>query len=74
MDVYKALSNLLIIPVALNNIKYRSDINSLGVMNFVHVVVERSISVVVDDKSIWMFVDNRMIYGDGGIIFEKEKR
>lgn len=30
LDVYEALGNLLIIPVALNNIKYRSDINSMN--------------------------------------------
>lgn len=30
LDVYEALGNLLIIPVALNNIKYRSDINAMN--------------------------------------------
>lgn len=30
LDVYEALGNLLIIPVALNNIKYRSDVNSMN--------------------------------------------
>lgn len=30
LDVYEALGNLLIIPVALNNIKYRSDINAMS--------------------------------------------
>lgn len=30
LDVYEALSNLIIIPVALNNIKYRSDINAIN--------------------------------------------
>lgn len=30
LDVYEALGNLLIIPVALNNIKYRSDLNSMN--------------------------------------------
>lgn len=31
LDVYEALGNLMIIPVALNNIKYRSDINAMNV-------------------------------------------
>ena len=30
LDVYEALGNLMIIPVALNNIKYRSDINAMN--------------------------------------------
>lgn len=30
LDAYEALGNLMIIPVALNNIKYRSDINSMN--------------------------------------------
>lgn len=30
LDVYEALGNLIIIPIALNNIKYRSDINSMN--------------------------------------------
>lgn len=30
LDVYETLGNLLIIPVALNNIKYRSDINTMN--------------------------------------------
>lgn len=30
LDVYEALGNLLVIPVALNNIKYRSDINAMN--------------------------------------------
>ena len=30
LDAYEALGNLLIIPVALNNIKYRSDINAMN--------------------------------------------
>lgn len=30
LDVYEALGNLLIIPVALNNIKYRADVNSMN--------------------------------------------
>lgn len=30
MDVYESLGNLMIIPVALNNIKYRSDINAMN--------------------------------------------
>ena len=30
MDAYEALGNLLVIPVALNNIKYRSDINAMN--------------------------------------------
>lgn len=30
MDVYEALGNLLVIPVALNNIKYRADANSMN--------------------------------------------
>lgn len=30
LDTYEALGNLLIIPVALNNIKYRSDINAMN--------------------------------------------
>lgn len=29
LDVYEALGNLLVIPVALNNIKYRADANSM---------------------------------------------
>jgi hypothetical protein len=30
LDAYEALGNLLVIPVALNNIKYRSDINAMN--------------------------------------------
>ena len=30
LDVYEALGNLLVIPVALNNIKYRADANSMN--------------------------------------------
>ena len=30
LDAYEALGNLMIIPVALNNIKYRSDINAMN--------------------------------------------
>ena len=30
LDVYEALGNLMIIPVALNNIKYRSDVNAMN--------------------------------------------
>ena len=30
LDVYEALGNLMIIPVVLNNIKYRSDINAMN--------------------------------------------
>ena len=30
LDVYEALGNLLIVPVALNNIKYRGDYNKLN--------------------------------------------
>lgn len=30
LDVYEALGNLLVIPVALNNIKYRDDINAMN--------------------------------------------
>ena len=30
LDVYEALGNLMIIPVALNNIKYRSDISAMN--------------------------------------------
>ena len=32
LDVYEALGNLMIIPVALNNIKYRSDINAMNML------------------------------------------
>lgn len=30
LDAYEALENLMIIPIALNNIKYRSDINAMN--------------------------------------------
>lgn len=30
LDVYETLGNLLIIPIALNNIKYRADVNSMN--------------------------------------------
>lgn len=30
LDVFEALGNLLIIPIALNNIKYRSDVNAMN--------------------------------------------
>ena len=30
LDVYEALGNLMIIPVALNNIRYRSDVNAMN--------------------------------------------
>lgn len=30
LDVYEVLGNLLVIPVALNNIKYRADVNSMN--------------------------------------------
>ena len=30
LDAYESLGNLLVIPVALNNIKYRSDINAMN--------------------------------------------
>jgi len=30
LDVYEALGNLLIIPIALNNIKYRTDVNTMN--------------------------------------------
>ena len=30
LNVYEALGNLLVIPVALNNIKYRADVNSMN--------------------------------------------
>ncbi len=33
LDVYEALGNLLIIPIALNNIKYRNDYNNLNSIN-----------------------------------------
>lgn len=32
LDAYEALGNLMIIPVALNNIKYRSDINAMNLI------------------------------------------
>lgn len=32
LDVYEALGNLMIIPIALNNIKYRSDINAMNLI------------------------------------------
>lgn len=41
LDVYEALGNLLIIPIALNNIKYRSDVNTMN-------PVEKNVSSLED--------------------------
>lgn len=50
LDAYEALGNLLVIPVTLNNIKYRSDINAIGHNDVEYNSVDQLITYIPNPK------------------------
>lgn len=73
LDVYEALGNLLIIPVALNNIKYRGDFDKLAPNNLKAQSLEDFIKLA-KGKRYQLCIENEMYTGELGIIVNKKIR